>query len=92
MHTARIPPVDPAPATITAVLAMHAGHICPSFELLIRSRRLGVLAYSAGDQGCLIVDVHTVVLLVLYLHLSMKMDEATFASCVVLPYLLRKRD
>src|ERR1700680_3155782 len=35
MHTARIPPVDPAPATITAVLAMHAGHICPSFGLLI---------------------------------------------------------
>ena len=33
MHTARIPPVDPAPATITAVLAMHAGHICPP-ELL----------------------------------------------------------
>src|SRR5260370_8965893 len=32
MHTARIPPVDPAPATITAVLAMHAGHICPSSE------------------------------------------------------------
>lgn len=29
MHTARIPPVDPAPATITAVLVMHAGHICP---------------------------------------------------------------
>src|SRR5580704_163427 len=28
MHTARIPPVDPAPAAITAVLAMHAGHIC----------------------------------------------------------------
>ena len=27
MHTARIPPADPAPATITAVLAMHAGHI-----------------------------------------------------------------
>ena len=27
MHTARIPPVDPAPATITAVLAMHAGHM-----------------------------------------------------------------
>ena len=35
MQTARIPPVDPAPATITAVLAMHTGHICPSFELLI---------------------------------------------------------
>jgi len=33
MHTARIPPVDPAPATITAVLAMsYWGHICPSFE------------------------------------------------------------
>src|SRR2546426_6894240 len=30
MYTARIPPVDPAPATITAVLAMHVGHICPS--------------------------------------------------------------
>jgi hypothetical protein len=38
MHTTRSPPVDPAPATITAVLAMHAGHICPSYEL--RSRRL----------------------------------------------------
>jgi len=38
MHSARIPPVDPAPATITAVLAMHAGHICPSCELLIRPR------------------------------------------------------
>src|ERR1700692_2834736 len=38
MHTARIPPVDPAPATITAVLAMHARHICPSTELLIRPR------------------------------------------------------
>jgi hypothetical protein len=31
MHTARIPPVDPAPAAITAALAMHAGHI--SFPL-----------------------------------------------------------
>jgi hypothetical protein len=38
MHTARIPPVDPAPATITAVLAMHTGHICPSSERLIRPR------------------------------------------------------
>ena len=35
MHTARIPPVDPAPATIAAVLAMHTGHIYPSSELLI---------------------------------------------------------
>ena len=25
MHTARIPPVDPTPATTAAVLAMHAG-------------------------------------------------------------------
>jgi hypothetical protein len=32
MHTARIPPVDPAPATITAALAMHAGHICPPYK------------------------------------------------------------
>jgi hypothetical protein len=46
MHTARIPPVDPAPATITAVLAMHAGHICPSSELLIRPR-LGALPVSS---------------------------------------------
>src|SRR5712691_5929355 len=38
MHTAKIPPVDPAPATITAVLAMHAGHMCPSPELLMRPR------------------------------------------------------
>src|ERR1700730_14686509 len=37
MHTARIPPVE-APATITAALAMHAGHICPSSEPLIRPR------------------------------------------------------
>ncbi len=36
MHTARIPPADPAPASITVVLAMHTGHICPSSELLIR--------------------------------------------------------
>jgi hypothetical protein len=35
MHTARIPPVDPAPATIAAALAMHTGHIMPSFTLLI---------------------------------------------------------
>src|SRR5438067_13563356 len=33
MNTARIPPVDPTPATIAAVLAMHAGHIFPSSEL-----------------------------------------------------------
>jgi hypothetical protein len=31
MYTARIPPVDPAPAAITAALAMHTGHI--SFSL-----------------------------------------------------------
>src|SRR5258708_25424063 len=46
MHTIRIPPVDPAPATITAVLAMHAGHICPSYELLIRPR-LSALSVSS---------------------------------------------
>jgi hypothetical protein len=38
MHTARIPPVDPAPATITAVLTMHAGHICVSDEVVVRPR------------------------------------------------------
>src|SRR5579864_3097462 len=30
MQTPRIPPADPAPATITATISMHAGHICPS--------------------------------------------------------------
>jgi hypothetical protein len=30
MHIARIPAADPAPATITAVLAMHTGHIFSS--------------------------------------------------------------
>jgi len=34
MHTARTPPVDAAPATITAALSMHAGHIYPSAQLL----------------------------------------------------------
>ena len=38
--------MDPAPATITAVLAMHAGHICPSSELLIRSRLNALLVAS----------------------------------------------
>jgi hypothetical protein len=32
IQTARIPPVDPTPATITAVLDMHAGHIIFSSE------------------------------------------------------------
>src|SRR2546427_1869334 len=41
MHAARIPPVDAAPATITTVLSMHAGHICPSSELLIGRNRCG---------------------------------------------------
>src|ERR1700676_3615076 len=36
MHTVRIPPADPTPATTTAVLAMHDGHICPSlFRVLL---------------------------------------------------------
>jgi hypothetical protein len=59
MHSARIPPVDPAPATITAVLAMHAGHICPSSEPSIRSRRLactGVYQVRASPQGLLNQD------------------------------------
>jgi len=38
MHSNRIPPVDPAPATITAVLAIHAGHICSS-KVVIRWHR-----------------------------------------------------
>jgi hypothetical protein len=36
MHTVTIPPADPAPATITAALAIHAGHIGPSsFRVLL---------------------------------------------------------
>jgi len=35
MHTARTPPVDPAPATMTAVLAMHTGHIFLSSVVLV---------------------------------------------------------
>ena len=63
MHTARIPPVDPAPATITAVLAMHAGHICPSSELLIRPRPSALLlssvpsSPSSDDTSVQIVDI-----------------------------------
>ena len=49
MHTARIPPVDPAPASITAVLAMHAGHICLSSELLIPPRLRGAAALPLDD-------------------------------------------
>ncbi len=44
MHTARIPPPDPAPAAMTAALAMHAGHIYPSPELLSRPRLSGAAA------------------------------------------------
>lgn len=36
MHTARMPPPDPAPATTTAALATHAGHIAPSSTLCCR--------------------------------------------------------
>jgi hypothetical protein len=50
MHTARIPPVDPAPATIAAALAMHAGHICPSSELP-SLRHHGELPASAGAHS-----------------------------------------
>jgi len=50
MHTARIPPVHPAPAIITAVLAMHAGHICPSSELLIRPHLSGTRRFRSTPQ------------------------------------------
>src|SRR6266567_8665819 len=82
MHTVRIPPVDPATATITAVLAMHAGHICPSSELLIRPRLSALPVSSLRENKTFGV------------HLPMKMNEATFDSCVVFmpPCLLRKRD
>src|SRR5262249_7765556 len=46
MHTARIPPVDPAPATIAVVLAMHTGHICPSCATSYPS---------APQRGCLVL-------------------------------------
>lgn len=35
MHTARTPPDDPAAATITAVLSIHAGHICPPLNFYV---------------------------------------------------------
>src|ERR1700742_1443531 len=38
MQTARIPPVDPAPPTMTAVLAMHTGHIGVSSPFRDRSQ------------------------------------------------------
>jgi hypothetical protein len=45
--------VDPAPATITAVLAMHAGHICPSSELLNRVHgvHVQILMQVSNGQG-----------------------------------------
>jgi hypothetical protein len=48
MQTARIPPVDPAPATTAAAFAMHTGHIGPSFELLTKTSiapQLGTYLY-----------------------------------------------
>ena len=53
MHTARIPPVDPAPATIAAALAMHAGHICPSSELLnrVHGGHVQILMQVSNGQG-----------------------------------------
>src|SRR5689334_20515721 len=53
MHTARIPPVDPAPATITAVLAIHAGHIGTSSESVFEfpmceCKKIIALAYSCN--------------------------------------------
>jgi hypothetical protein len=70
MHIARIPPVDPAPATITAVLAMHAGHICPSSELLIRPRlnalRVSSLAFSPSHVGFRCVLDMTECMVVMY--------------------------
>ena len=52
MHTVRIPPVDPAPATIAAVLAMHTGHIYPSFGLLI--------AVSLSSRYNLVLGTHEI--------------------------------
>jgi hypothetical protein len=48
MHTARIPPVDPAPATIAAVAAMHAGHISRS---LLGDAQVQILMQISIDQG-----------------------------------------
>jgi hypothetical protein len=54
MHNARIPPVDPAPATNTAVLAMHTGHMCLSSELLIAVW----FAATLSSRCNLIIGVH----------------------------------
>src|SRR5437660_3140999 len=53
MPTARIPPVDPTPATIAAVLATHAGHIFPRFLSLLRIS--GVKGYVARKNFLLYV-------------------------------------
>jgi hypothetical protein len=57
MHTARIPPVDPAPAAITAALAMHAGHIFPSSELLSRRRLSGAAALPLAGAYARAIDL-----------------------------------
>src|SRR3984885_7573429 len=53
MHTARIPPVDPAPATMTAVLAMHTGHIGVSSPFRDRSQaKLSPGLPGGGSDKC----------------------------------------
>ena len=55
MHTARIPPADPAPAAIAAALATHTGHIFPSSKLH-NPPRLNVAAglprVASPSRGC----------------------------------------
>jgi len=54
MHTARIPPVEVAPAAMTIVLATHAGHIClSSFRRLLetwQSIARFKICYRIGDD------------------------------------------
>jgi hypothetical protein len=57
MHTARIPPVDPAPAAITAALAMHTGHILRSSNASMEPRGFRALPYLLVDVLPAIVHV-----------------------------------
>jgi hypothetical protein len=50
MNSARIPPVEPAPAAITAALAMHAGHMVSSLDVQAMRASVGRLRFSPLPQ------------------------------------------
>lgn len=58
MHRARIPPVDAAPTVMTAALAIHAGHIFPSSELLSRGMEEDYPVITEEDYPVIAVFAH----------------------------------